>query len=137
MPLSTLFWLHLSLSLFASLPLIPSLFLFPSLFFHLLLLFSPSFSRPRYLPRYLPLSLPLNPFLSSSPSFSLAPPSLIIFHAPKLLPPPQKVLCSLRVSRKGLSEHELMSMHNLSSHEWSPLFFAMQHVLVSNAGLLT
>ncbi|BFZ07798.1 hypothetical protein BsWGS_10837 [Bradybaena similaris] len=48
----------------------------------------------------------------------------------------EKVLCSIRVSRKGLSEHELMSMHQIPSKEWSPLFFAIQHVIVEMAGLI-
>ncbi|KAK7504283.1 hypothetical protein BaRGS_00004587 [Batillaria attramentaria] len=48
----------------------------------------------------------------------------------------QEVLCAIALSHNGLLERELMEIFEVPSHEWMPLYFAMEGLLVSHAGLL-
>ena len=46
------------------------------------------------------------------------------------------MLCAIELSHCGLLERELMEMLGVESHVWLPLYFAMEGLLVSHAGLL-
>ncbi|KAL8608275.1 hypothetical protein ACOMHN_042142 [Nucella lapillus] len=48
----------------------------------------------------------------------------------------QEVLCAIELSKHGLLEKELMEMLGIESHDWLPLYFAMEGLLISHAGLL-
>ena len=47
-----------------------------------------------------------------------------------------QVMCSLCLSRQGMSETELKEMFDIPDHVWSPLYFAIEHVIVDQSGLL-
>ena len=47
-----------------------------------------------------------------------------------------QILCALDVSRKGLSEEDLINMFSISSNVWSPLYFALEQYLLKKSGLL-
>jgi hypothetical protein len=48
-----------------------------------------------------------------------------------------RVLSSICVSRKGLTESELLSLLNINHAVWSPLFLSLEEALVSRSGYLT
>ena len=45
-------------------------------------------------------------------------------------------MCSICLSRQGMSETELKEMFDIPDHVWSPLYFAIEHVIVDQSGLL-
>ena len=47
-----------------------------------------------------------------------------------------QVMCSICLSRQGMSETELKEMFDIPDHVWSPLYFAIEHVIVDQSGLL-
>ncbi|KAK6168509.1 hypothetical protein SNE40_021025 [Patella caerulea] len=48
----------------------------------------------------------------------------------------EKVLCCICLSNQGLSEQEVMTILNIPSHIWSPLYFAIRKFIVEKEGLL-
>ncbi|XP_076442546.1 TPR repeat-containing protein DDB_G0287407-like isoform X2 [Babylonia areolata] len=48
----------------------------------------------------------------------------------------QEVLCAIDLSKHGLLEKELMEMLRIESQDWLTLYFAMEGLLISHAGLL-
>ena len=47
-----------------------------------------------------------------------------------------QVMCSISLSRQGMSETEIKQIFDIPDHVWSPLYFAIEHVIIVQSGLL-
>jgi tetratricopeptide (TPR) repeat protein len=47
------------------------------------------------------------------------------------------ILCTIYVSRRGLAENEILEILNISQNAWSPIYIALEEMLVNRSGLLT
>ncbi|KAK3592936.1 hypothetical protein CHS0354_011736 [Potamilus streckersoni] len=47
----------------------------------------------------------------------------------------EQVLCCIHLSHQGMSEKELLEIFNIPSHVWSPLYFAIEKVIINHGGL--
>ncbi|XP_077979970.1 TPR repeat-containing protein DDB_G0287407-like [Glandiceps talaboti] len=46
-----------------------------------------------------------------------------------------KIMCSILVSRRGVSDQEIKEIANISDHVWSAIFFLMEDFFIDRAGL--
>ncbi|KAL3873137.1 hypothetical protein ACJMK2_036291 [Sinanodonta woodiana] len=47
----------------------------------------------------------------------------------------EQVLCCIHLSHQGMSEKELLEIFNIPYHVWSPLYFAIEKVIIDQGGL--